>query len=480
MPIALAAAGVGGGCRSYEPRPLDLPATRAAWLTRSPSDESVRQFAERLAQAEGRGEEPGGEAVFDLSDGLTLAEAEPVALLFNRELRLARLEADVARVSADHAGRWDDPVAGVDVERIVSGVPDPWVVAGTLGLTIPISGRLAAEKDRAGADHEAELRRLAAREWATRAALRERWIDWSAQAHRARLAHELVARLGGIAELARRQERAGVMSRVEAQVFGVELAGSEAELITARARLAELELQLRDILGLAPEAPVQLIESVAFTPRLTDPTSTREAMESGNPELAAARAEYEAAERALGLEVRKQYPDLTIGPGYGTDEGDERVLLGLQFPIPLWNRNRQSVAEATARREVARGRFESTYEHVASRLAIARARHEAGRAMRQAVEDRVAPLADEQDADVRRIAELGGVEALLLLQAVRSQSEAKLRLVDARAAEAIGAILLEELIGPPAPVRSSAVPGPSEPGARSGAPARPVPSGGRP
>ncbi|MFN0133960.1 MAG: TolC family protein [Phycisphaerales bacterium] len=447
-------AGAGVGCQSYERRPLDLAATREAWLARSPSDETARQFADRLAQAEGRGDA----AAFDPGDGLTLAEGEPVALVFNRGLRLARLEANVTRATADHAGRWDDPVLGVDIERIVSDVPDPWVVAGTVGLTIPISGRLAVEKARAGAEYAVELQRVAVQEWATRAALRELWVQWSAETTRLALATELVERLRAVSALAERQEQAGVMSKIDARLFRVELAGSEADVITARARAKELELQLRDILGLAPDAPVRLVETVAFEPRGTDPAWLQSMMESSNPELLAVRGEYDVAEESLRLEVRKQYPDLTIGPGYGTDQGDDRVLLGLRLPLPLWNRNQQGVAQATANREVARGRYENTFEHLASKLTIARTRFDAGRAVREAVESRVLPLADEQDADVRRVAELGRVDPLLLLQAIKSQYDAKVRLVDARAAEAIGGIRLDELIGPPAPPPSSETP----------------------
>jgi cobalt-zinc-cadmium efflux system outer membrane protein len=439
-----------GGCQSYERKPLDVAATREAWLTRSPGDESAREFAHRLGREEGQLSVAGDEW-FDPTDGLTLAEAEPVALVFNRELRVARLEARVARATAENAGRWEDPVAGVDIERIVSSVAEPWVVLGTVGLTIPISGRLDAEKQRAGAEYAAELQRLAAREWAVRAALRELWIEWSSQSLRAELSAELVDLLRGVVDLASRQEQAGVMSRIDARVFRVELAAGEAETISAAARVRELELQIRDLLGLAPSAQVDLVKSVAFVPRAGDPDTIRAALEATNAELAAVRAEYEAAEHALRVEVREQYPDLTIGPGYGTDEGDDRVLLGLQMPIPLWNHNRQGVAEATASREAARGRFESTYEHLGSRLAIACTRYQAGRAMREAVERNVLPLADEQDADVRRVAKLGRVDPLMLLQSIRSRQEAKLQLVNAVAAEAIGAVRLDELIGPPQP-----------------------------
>jgi cobalt-zinc-cadmium efflux system outer membrane protein len=436
-----------GGCESYERKPLDLAATREAWFARSPSDETAREFARRLARSEGQG----AAAVFDPTDGLTLSEAEPVALVFNRDLRLARLEARVAGATSEHAGLWDDPVLGVDMERIVSGVPEPWVVAGTVGLTIPLSGRLAVEKARAGAQYAAELQRVAAKEWATRAALRELWVRWSAETTRLGLATDLVERLRDVVSLADRQEQAGVMTRIAARLFRVELAGSEADVIAAKASARELELKLRDMLGLAPDAPVRLVEAVAFAPRGTDPAWLHRALEADNLELALVRKEYEVAEESLRLEVRKQYPDLTVGPGFGTDQGDDRVLLGLRLPLPLWNRNQKGVAQAAENRELARGQFENTFELLVSRLAIAETRYEAARSVREAVESRVLPLADEQDSDVRRVAELGRVDPLLLLQAIEAQYDAKVRLVESRATEAISAVRLDELVGPPTP-----------------------------
>ncbi len=444
-----AAAATASGCSTYQSQPLNAGAMHAAWLARTPSDEPARDFARRLAEAEGWTDE----VVFDSSDGLTLREAEPVALVFNRELRLARLEAGVARATAEHAGLWEDPVVGVDIERILSGVDDPWVVGGAIGFTIPISGSTSVAKDQADATYAAELARLAAREWATRIALRTLWIEWSAQTERVRLAHALTDRLRDIVALVERQEGAGVLSRVDARLFAVELAAAEADLIASEAGEVELRLRVLDMLGLSPEAPVVLIPAIASSASQREWTLAQ--IEAGNADLAVAAAEYAAAEQSLRLEIRKQYPDLVIGPGFATDQGDERVLLGLELPLPLWNRNRQGVAAAHAERDVARARYESTLEHLASRLAIARSRHEADRAMRQAVEGRVLPLVDEQDAEVQRIAELGRLNALLLLEALHTQSRAKGSLLDAREAEAIGVIRLEELVGPPRKLASN-------------------------
>lgn len=434
------------GCHSYERRPLDMSATRAAWLSRSPSDPSVREFAAALDRVDSGSRASG----FDPTDGLTLAEAEVVAQVFNPDLRLARLESDVTRATAAHAGLWQDPVIGVDLERIVSGVSgaNAWVAGSTVGMTIPISGRLEAEKARAGADVAAELDRLAAKEWATRSALQELWVEWSAAQMRLEVTERLLERLRDVVALAARQEQSGSMTRIDARLFRVELAGREADLVAIAARVKELELQLRAMLGLPPEETITLVPSVAIAPRSTDVLDLQRLLEESNPELAAVRAEYEVSEQSLRAEVRKQYPDLTIGPGYATDQGDSRVLLGLSLPIPLWNRNQQGVAQATASREVARGRFVTTYEHLSMRLAAAFIRFEAGRDQRTLIETSVVPLADEQETDVARVAALGRVDPLLVLESVKAQYAAKIRLLEARAAESIGAVRLNELIGP--------------------------------
>lgn len=320
-------------------------------MSRSPGDASVREFAATLDRAGGGPHS----STFEPGDGLTVAEAQVVALVFNPDLRLARLAAGVTRATAAHAGLWQDPVLGVDLERIVSstGGANAWVAGSTIGITVPISGRLEVEKSRAGAALAADLDRLAAKEWATQSALQELWVAWSAAHLRLEVTESLVGRLRDVVALTGRQEQAGSITRIDARMFRIELASRKADLLGAAASVKELELQLRAMLGLSPHAPITLIPSVAIAARTTDAQELHPLMEMSNPELAAVRSEYEVTEQSLRAEIRKQYPDLTIGPGYASDQGDDRVLLGVSLPIPLWNRNQQGVAEASAGREVA-------------------------------------------------------------------------------------------------------------------------------
>src|SRR5690606_5049349 len=92
------------GCQMYEPLPLDLDAHAQAWQARDIASDEVQSYAAELARLN-----PDRTAPFDATDGLHLHEAELVALVFNPQLRVARLNARVERISAEHADLWDDP-----------------------------------------------------------------------------------------------------------------------------------------------------------------------------------------------------------------------------------------------------------------------------------------------------------------------------------------------------------------------------------
>jgi CRISPR system Cascade subunit CasA len=162
-----------------------------------------------------------------------------------------------------------------------------------------------------------------------------------------------------------------------------------------------------------------------------------------------AAAEYEAAEKTLELEVRKQYPDIHIGPGYGNEDGQNQVLLGLSVPIPILSANRRGIAEANAQREVARAGAETALEQAIAAVRSAEVRLAAARQRRSTLESEIVPLVDAQYTDARQVARLGEVNTIVLLESLTRQQEAKVGLVDAARDEAIAAVDLDELLGAP-------------------------------
>ncbi|MCC6321950.1 MAG: TolC family protein [Phycisphaerales bacterium] len=440
-PVGAAVALMGlAGCQSYAPRPLDEAASMSEFLERAPDSPRVEDFVRQLNQGSGK------PRVFDAADGLDVWEAEAVALVYNSGLRRARLRAGVASAEAAEAGLWEDPELGVDLTRILESVENPWKIFSTVAFTLPISGRLELEKQRAGLEHAAELTRVWAAEWGVRMEVRRAWIEWSSAHERARVLGEFAERIDALVAIVDRVERAGEMSRVEARLFRIEQAGARTEAERFRREEEVRRLELKQLLGLSPSATVGLNPEGAWAD--ADAESLRAASLERSPAIAVARAEYEVSERTLELEVRKQYPDLKIGPGYGREDGQDQFLLGLAVPLPVLNANRQAIARATAERELRRAEWEGEREGVIGGFETASKRLEVATAERRSLEEGLAPLADQQYSEARRLAELGEVNTLLMLESIKSQREAKRRVLDARAAERLAEIQVQEIAGP--------------------------------
>ena len=433
------------GCQSYERSPLDLVEHRSAFSSRLGSTEAIGRFAERLAQRDG------AVAVrFDPTDGLTRAEGEVLALFYNADLRIARLEAGVALATFETAGLWSDPRFGFNGAEILSPA-GPFEYGIRLNLTIPISGRLGVEKARAGAAYEAELRRIVDAEWRTRARVGSAWASWSTACERVRLLREVVGQVERIASITDRLESAGELTRIEARLLRVELVETRAEIARAELDEASAKIRLLGLLGIPPDSLVELVP--AFGGEWDgDVEVSVDRLIGANTLLAVRRAEYQVAEESLRLEIRKQYPDMTLGTGLGSEGGDDRLLLGLSIPIPVLNANRAGIAQARAARDVARVDAETTYERLTRELALARASFEAARIQREAFERDLVPMLDKQSSEVERLADLGEVNTLILLETVTRRFEAKSRLLDLRLAELRAAIEITRLLGPEAPV----------------------------
>jgi outer membrane protein TolC len=429
------------GCQSYSPAPLDLDSHHSAFLARSIDGEPLAEFADRLRDAG-----DAAPAVFDPADGLTAAEGEVLALFFNADLRMLRARAGVAVAAFETAGLWDDPVFGFNGAEILSsgGTFDYGLIAN---FTIPISGRLAIEKDRARAAVDVERRRIVDAEWTLRTDVRRSWSAWTLASERLALADDILVHVEEISALTNRLEEAGELSRVQGRLLRIEAISRRSLQLRAVLDERRARLKLLRLLGLSPDVKIELVPGVPDDGDAT-PDDALARIIRCNTRLDVHRAEYQVVEDTLRLEIRKQFPDMTIGTGYGSEGNDDRLLLGFSMPIPILNANQASVAEARAKRDVARITAETTYEQLVHEFAEARSARDAVREQRIAFETTMIPMLDEQDREITRIAELGEIDTFLLLETVTRQFDARSQLLDLQRAEADAALTITQLLGP--------------------------------
>jgi len=151
------------------------------------------------------------------------------------------------------------------------------------------------------------------------------------------------------------------------------------------------------------------------------------------------RAEYDVAEEALQLEIRRQYPDLRLAPAYGREDGMDRLGGGLSVPLPIFDGNRRAIAEADATRAAARAAWEDSVQRAVCDAAAARLRLVAAEERLAAVRDTLLPVAERRLADARRLVDLGEFNTLVLVDAVEADERARLSLVAAERDAALAA-----------------------------------------
>ena len=409
-------------CHSYSPEPVDLAAHAREFAARLPDAASMRAFLP-AADADAIA------ARIDLHDGLDRAEGRLVAAVFHPDCRLARRRVATALAARDHSGRWQDPELQVSFERILETVPHQWLASASLGLGLPINGRLAAE--RAVADEQllatvTDLR-LAEEQAVTR--LDGAWVQWSCDRLRADRLRALCEQLRTLETIARRLADAGANTELDARQFVLERLRREAELERCLADVAIAALELAARLGLAPEAAPTLVPDLSVVPHLADPAARAGGLAAG-PRLAGAAAGHAVAERELALQIKKQWPDLQLAPGWAEEDGQPRATLGLSLPLPLFSGNDAAIAAAEAHRAEAAETWRAAFETARHDLALAERRLATAKRQQELVTTQLLPLAERQLDDGRRLAELGTLDPFLLLDALLRVHDANLTAID--------------------------------------------------
>ncbi len=427
-------------CQTYSAAPVDLPAHAAAFAARLPDSDEVRAFVAELAKTTPN-------AALTLQDGISLAEGHLLALLFHPDCRLARQRAGVALATADNAGRWTDPVLGGSVERILESVQNPWLVAGSLGFSLPLTGRPGLQKELALSEHQEALLEARLTELHVLDQLDARWLGWSAAQRRADLLRELCRRLDELVAIADRLQSAHELTALEARAFRLERQTRGHELAVAEAAAASGELDCKALLGLHPTAPVLLQPALITPPRWAEAAPPRDLLAT-SPRLARLQRAHDTAERHLALAIRKQWPDLVLSPGFAEEDGLPRATLGFSLPLPLFSGNQGEIQTATAARELAAEALRCGYEQQVAALARAELQERLAIDQRDTIASQLLPLAALQVEDAQKLAELGRLDTLLILDALVRAHQAKLLAIDTTLAAAEARVATQSLFWP--------------------------------
>jgi len=378
---------------------------------------------------------------------ITLAEAERVALHLNPRLRAARQAAHVEAVAVDCAGLWDDPVLSADALRILKDTSHRWVLGSALLFSVPISGRLGVQKDQARAESRVAYIEAWGEEQRVLRELRESWMDYSATRNsRAVLTNER-SRYDDASQSLEPLVQNGQFAATEASMLRASRSRADLEDIRLSATEEQARLRILGLMGLNHVSEVQLAPNQV----LTDWAGNVDDIYRANPQVLLREAQYEVAEQNLRLEVRKQFPDIALGPGFEHRDGNGRLGMGLEIPIPILNGNRGNIARARAERDAARINWEMAVEQSLNEYTVALRARDMARQRAESVRS-IIPSTESQVGDMSARWQANDRNTLLLADSFGNEREAKLILVDAEAWTARQNAALWALIPPEAPV----------------------------
>ncbi len=375
--------------------------------------------------------------------GMTLAQAEALAVTRSLGLVAAKLDLDEAEVAKLAAGLWDNPEFSYSMANIVLGdgnsgdaafpstfqqTIQTFELSQVIDIWFKRSARVSAA--RAGVEQARwqvqdvlrEVRRAVQAAFVT--VLREQWESDLASQSRVRY-EQTVA-------LTQKRFKAGDISESELRKIELEQLKYVNLDIAARAELAEARANLAALMayGSAASLPDTLVDNQPGSDVPALPKLLRHAYDQ-RPDLKAALAEEERAALSLRAEARGALPDLTISAGYThskfelSGDNPETLVFGLSVPLPLFQRNQADIA--AARIAVQR----AANDHRVLRIAVqhevqnAHLRLQSTRQLLDTFELGMVERAERALAVAERSYRAGAVSLLELLEAQRTHLETR-------------------------------------------------------
>ena len=343
-------------CASYVARPISPAYTAGALESRTLSEPRLASFIAMASPTHA-----GGVAVWDIST-LTLA-----ALYYHPDVDISRNRLALAQAGVVTARQVPNPSLSVAPGNgiLASEAPSPLTIGFLINFIVETFGKREIRTDQAKNLVDAARQDLATAAWQIRSGVRTALLDLWASEGRLRLARKRLVLQEQIVALLERRFTAGDASALDVARERINLSQ-----VTLAARDAERQAgQARARLGAAIGVPARAVEQVTVSLVTFDQPPTvpdvRDISEGGlrrralleRSDVLGLLADYDASQMGLRLEIAKQYPNLTVGPGYAFDRGDNLYNFELTLDLPIFNRNQGPISEAEARRREAASRF---------------------------------------------------------------------------------------------------------------------------
>lgn len=404
----------------------------------------------------------------------TRADLLAVALADNPHLAVARATVGRALAHQITAGEAPNPTIGLQSEYALHDIPWLYGITFELPLRSPTLRRLAISQAQIASSRERWA--LMGATWSVRSELTAALSDWQSAQRRGTLLNGLIEDEQQLLKQQRARVAAGEDAPATLVAVQDALLQAQQEQGETRAEAQRAQSDAAGALGLPPQA----LDSLRIdwpdwgTPPPVSPDVLQDARARAllsRADLSAAIDGYAEAENGLHQAIARQYPQLTVSPGYYWDHGIHKFPFDVDLTLPLFNRNQGEIAEARAGRELAGERMLALQDEIYGQIAGAERAESIARDNENAARQRL-ESALEQLRQARLGLQLGAIDQSEQLAARITATRAQIDVLQTQARwqaarDALEDALRVPLSGPELGMRSTATPALSQ-AARTG------------
>ncbi|HEV8369071.1 MAG TPA: TolC family protein [Pyrinomonadaceae bacterium] len=385
---------------------------------------------------------------FDPKSGMTADEAVAYALSHNADLLAARKEIEAARALVRQAALRANPMIDVERKEQLNGSDNDTMIGGTLPLEL--GGRRSARILVAQRELEMKERLLTDRERLLAAEVKIKFGQALGEMLKLAFTENLLTTTDRGYRLVAARVTEGRTAPLEQNMVLVEVNRIRSLRETGEGKVQIVLLELRNLIGMAPEESVRLrgdlnptvepVPSVAVVTEVALKERPDAQAARAAEALAEAQIEQARSEGRFDASVSAKYDLMNFGfPQRGFDEAGRLVpingrfhslAVGVNLYLPVRNRNQGAIEAAVAEKEAATRRREFTELTVRREIATSFARYE--QSMKAAEIYRVG-VRDQANANlqvVRQTYELGSKTLLDFIAEQRRFIEVETSFID--------------------------------------------------
>lgn len=353
-------------CASYEPLPPATAPTLAPDISHISVDTSQLQLPIL------------DKHVFDPSDGLDMTEVAMLAVANNPDLKVARVQRNVADAQLFAAGLLPDPVLSLGVDNPSNGGPQT-PTAFDVGLSYAVRDlvtRPAAVASAAAARRQVDLE-LLWREWQVAQQARLLFLRRATLHTRCALLRQYTQRFADRYAVAEQAIVQGQLTRQQGAVLFAALLDASEQLYELEQQELEVKQEFNALLGLAPDAMLALVDP--HKPQVMSGVEVQALLAQLNerrPDLLALQAGYQSQEQRYRQAVLAQFPELVVGVKRARDtDGIYTTGVGITLTLPFLNRNRGPIAVEKAVREQLHAEYQARLDSASTAVEELLAQH---------------------------------------------------------------------------------------------------------